>query len=66
MKINEANWDRAARVMLGLFILTFASVGSKTPWGLLGLIPIATGLIGFCPLYRMFGFSTCRATHGTK
>lgn len=65
MKTNEATWDRAARVALGLFILTLTSIGPTTPWALLGLIPIATGLSGFCPLYRVFGFSTCPA-HGTK
>jgi len=65
MKINEASWDRAARVVIGLFALSLVAIGPKSMWGLLGLIPIATGLLGFCPLYTVFGFSTCRA-HGTN
>ena len=66
MKTNEATWDRAARVAIGLFILSLVVIGPKTPWGFLGLIPVATGLIGFCPIYTLFGFSTCSAPHGTK
>jgi hypothetical protein len=36
-----------------------AFVGPKTPWGFLGIVPIATGLLGNCPLYSVLGFSTC-------
>jgi hypothetical protein len=65
MKVNEGSWDRIARVALGFVVLSLVLVGPKTPWGLLGLIPIATGLTGFCPLYRVLGISTCR-TSATK
>jgi hypothetical protein len=65
MKINEANWDRVARIAIGLFALSMVVAGPKSLWGLLGAIPLLTGLSGFCPLYRIVGFSTC-ARHAAK
>lgn len=59
MKINEATWDRAARVAIGLIALSMVVAGPKSLWGLLGAIPLLTGLAGFCPLYRVLGISTC-------
>ena len=56
---NEHLVERALRVALGLGILSLAFLGPKTPWGYLGIIPIATGLLGSCPLYTMLGISTC-------
>ena len=56
---NEGTIDRAVRIVLGLGILSLAFVGPPSPLGYLGLVPLTTGLIGFCPLYRVFGFSTC-------
>ena len=56
---NEHPVERAIRVVLGLGIPSLAVVGPKTPWGFLGLVPLATGLIGTCPLYTLFGISTC-------
>ncbi len=56
---NEHPLERGARVLLGLGLLAIAFVGPKTPWGYLGVVPLATGLIGSCPLYTLFGFSTC-------
>ena len=56
---NEGSLDRTLRIMLGVAILSLAFIGPKTPWGYLGLIPLATGLIGSCPLYTLVGFSTC-------
>lgn len=61
MKINEAGWDRALRVALGLALLSLTVVGPQTWLGLLGLVPLATGVVGFCPLYRLLGVSTCAA-----
>lgn len=60
-KVNEGNIDRAARVVVGLGLLAMVFVGPHTPWGYLGLVPLATGALGFCPLYRLFGLSTCPA-----
>ena len=56
---NEATLDRAIRVVLGLALLALVFVGPKTMWGLVGLVPLATGLLGSCPLYTLFGISTC-------
>ncbi len=60
MKKNIGSWERTTRIIAGLFILTLTFVGPKTPWAYLGIIPLATGLIGWCPPYALFGFSTCR------
>ncbi len=59
MTINLANWERAARVALGLLLLALVFVGPRTAWGWVGLVPLVTGAVGMCPLYRLFGFSTC-------
>jgi len=56
---NEGTIDRALRVILGLVLLSLIFVGPKTMWGLVGLIPLATGLIGYCPAYQILGLSTC-------
>jgi len=58
---NEHPVERVVRVILGLGILSLVFVGPKTPWGYLGLVPVVTGLLGSCPLYTLFGFSTCPA-----
>ncbi|MEQ1886385.1 MAG: DUF2892 domain-containing protein [Bryobacteraceae bacterium] len=56
---NEGTADRIGRVILGIILLSLAFVGPQTPWGYIGVIPILTGVVGMCPLYRMFGLSTC-------
>ena len=58
---NEGTVDRAVRIVLGLGILSLAFVGPRTPWAWLGVVPLLTGLVGFCPAYRIFGISTCPA-----
>jgi len=55
---NEGNIDRAVRIVLGLALLALVFVGPRSWWGLVGVIPLATGVAGFCPLYRMLGFHT--------
>ncbi len=60
METNEANWDRGLRVALGLALLSLTIVGPQTAWGLIGLLPLTTGALGFCPAYRLLGISTCR------
>jgi len=57
---NEAKVERAIRVLVGAALLTLTFVGPKTLWGLVGLVPLVTGLLGSCPLYTLFGFSTCK------
>jgi len=61
MPTNEGTADRALRVVLGIAILSLAFVGPRTPWGYLGFVPLLTGVFGFCPLYTVFGYSTCPA-----
>lgn len=57
---NEHRVERMLRVAIGLAALSLLVFGPKTPWALLGLVPLATGLLGSCPLYTLFGVSTCR------
>lgn len=59
---NVGGVDRAVRIVVGLGILSLAFVGPQTPWGYLGLVPLVTGLIGWCPAYMPFGIKTCK-TH---
>ena len=56
--INEGTLDRTVRIVLGLAILSLAFVGPQSPLGYLGLVPLVTGLVGFCPLYRIVGLHT--------
>lgn len=60
MTLNEANWDRVLRVVLGLGVLSLAFVGPRTPWGFLGFIPLLTGAVGYCPAYALLGMKTRR------
>jgi len=60
MKANEGALDRIVRVVLGLAIVSLAFVGPQTPWAWLGLVPLVTGIVGFCPAYSIFGISTCK------
>ena len=59
---NVGGVDRVVRIVVGLGILSLAFVGPQTPWGYLGLVPLVTGLIGWCPAYMPFGIKTCK-TH---
>jgi len=59
MTPNEGRWDRGLRILLGLALLSLVAVGPQTAWGWLGLLPLITGLVGYCPLYRVVGLSTC-------
>ena len=68
--VNEAGWDRALRVLLGLLLLYLGwggVVGGTLGWILRigGFLPLATGIAGWCALYDMFGFSTCPRTPHT-
>ncbi len=56
---NVGSLDRWVRAIVGLVIVSLVFWGPQTPWGYLGLIPIATAAFSWCPLYAMFGLSTC-------
>ncbi|MBN2804724.1 MAG: DUF2892 domain-containing protein [Deltaproteobacteria bacterium] len=57
---NEHNIERLIRLIIGAAALSLVFVGPKTMWGLIGIIPIMTGLIGSCPIYTLLGVSTCK------
>lgn len=59
MTRNEGTIDRAVRIVLGLGLLSLVFVGPQTWLGLIGLVPLLTGVVGFCPLYRVIGLRTC-------
>jgi hypothetical protein len=59
MTSNVGSIDRALRIVAGLVLLSLVFVGPQTPWGWIGLVPLLTGLAGSCPLYSIFGISTC-------
>lgn len=56
---NEATVERVIRVVAGVVLLSLVFVGPQTLFGLVGLVPLVTGLMGSCPIYTLFGFSTC-------
>ena len=58
---NEHRIERVLRVILGALVLSLAFVGPKSPFGYLGLVLLFTGFVGSCPLYTLFGLSTCKA-----
>lgn len=62
MTCNVGGIDRILRIVIGLGLLSLVFIGPKTAWGWIGLVPLGTALIGWCPPYAMLGISTC----GTK
>ena len=59
MKTNEHLIDRALRVIAGLVLIALAATGTVGVWGWIGVLPLVTGIVGFCPGYAIFGISTC-------
>lgn len=61
MTVNEGMADRVLRVIVGIAVLSlfFLLEGNGRYWGLAGVVPLLTGLIGYCPLYSLLGFNTC-------
>jgi hypothetical protein len=59
MKINEGGLDRTLRVVAGLALIALTLSGSIGVWGWVGLVLLATGAIGWCPLYTLFGWNSC-------
>ena len=57
---NLGSVDRALRVVAGLGLLSLTVVGPQTLWGLVGLVPLVTALVGFCPAYTILGIRTCK------
>lgn len=59
MKANVGGIDRILRIVAGLVLISLVFLGPKTLWGLIGLVPLATGLFRFCPVYPLLGLNTC-------
>ena len=57
---NERTLDRVLRVVIGFGLLALVFAGPHSMWGLLGVVPLLTGLLGTCPAYTLLGVSTCR------
>ncbi|MHB8905899.1 MAG: YgaP family membrane protein [Melioribacteraceae bacterium] len=59
MKKNVGNVDRVLRLILGLVIIALGFI-NQSWWGLIGIIPLFTAAVGWCPAYLPFGISTCK------
>lgn len=66
MSRNIGTIDRTVRIVVGLVLLSLVFTGPQTSWGWLGLVPLATAIIGWCPPYALFGVSTCRVSSGKE
>ena len=63
MQVNEGTLDRALRIALGVVLVAAAFVGALGPWAWVGVVPLVTGFLGMCPLYRLLGIDTCSTIH---
>jgi len=60
MKSNVGGIDRILRIVIGAVLVALAATGQVGVWGCIGLLPLATGLIGWCPPYSLLGINTCK------
>lgn len=60
MSTNIGAIDRILRVALGLFLISLVFWGPETPWGFVGIVPLLTAFVGFCPAYRLLGICTLK------
>jgi hypothetical protein len=58
MKLNVGGIDRVLRIGAGLGLVAWAAVGGPV-WAWIGVVPLATGAVGFCPFYPLLGLNTC-------
>jgi len=61
MKPNIGKVERVVRIVVGIGVLSLAFVGPRTPWAYLGILPLLSGIVGWCPPYALLGISTVRA-----
>lgn len=57
---NVGTIDRVLRIVVGAGLIALVFFGPKTPWGWIGVVPILTALIGWCPAYTLLGVKTCK------
>ncbi|HEY9199406.1 MAG TPA: DUF2892 domain-containing protein [Gammaproteobacteria bacterium] len=62
MSTNIGTIDRVLRILVGLGLISMVFVGPQAAWGWIGVIPLATALIGWCPAYSLLGIKTCKAS----
>ena len=60
MKSNVGGIDRILRIVIGAVLVILAVTGQVGAWGWIGLLPLATGLMGWCPPYSLLGINTCK------
>ncbi len=58
--INEGLIDRLLRIIVGIGLIALVFVGPMTPLGWIGVVPLFTGIVGWCPIYTMLGIKTCK------
>lgn len=56
---NVGGIDKIVRIAAGVILILLAITGVFSPWGWIGVLPLLTGLLGWCPAYRLFGIKTC-------
>jgi Inner membrane protein YgaP-like, transmembrane domain len=61
MKTNLGVVDRVLRVVIGLVLVAWVLLASGPTWAWLGIVPLFTGIINFCPLYRLLGINSCNS-----
>jgi hypothetical protein len=59
MKKNVGGIDRIVRIALGLVLIGLAATNTVGVWGWIGIVPLVTGLVGWCPPYALLGWNTC-------
>jgi hypothetical protein len=59
MKQNVGSIDRALRAIIGLGLISMVFIGPQAAWGWVGIVPLATAIMGWCPPYALLGISTC-------
>ncbi len=60
MQNNVGNTDKLLRIVAGVILLGLGAAGVIGWWGLIGLVPLITGLLNWCPAYRLLGINTCK------
>lgn len=61
MKQNVGNIERGVRIVAGLVLIGLAATGTVGVWGWIGVVPLATGALGWCPPYALLGINTCKS-----